>query len=191
MVTIVDYHPHGSIVCCLLAGLLCLTLWDIRKHWMGIIVIFMLPVHELAIMVVIMVLPIGLQSRTGMMPQTCLLNNSAAGLSKPGPNGVVHICSRAIFMSLPDLAHFLNVHFIHFIQASTCPLLWWWYTNNVACSTLIALQNFQNLAETKFVPVSDIILQGIPYSANIILTALVRFLADIPSNLLTMGNLLL
>ena len=58
------------------------------------------------------------------MPQTCLLNNSFAGLSKPGPNGVVHICSRAIFMSLPDSADFLNVRLINLIQASTCLLLW-------------------------------------------------------------------
>ena len=50
-----------------------------------------------------------------MMPQTCLLNNSVARLSKPGPNGVVCICSRAIFMSLPDSAHLLNVCFINLI----------------------------------------------------------------------------
>ena len=58
------------------------------------------------------------------MPQTCLLNNNDAGLSKPGPNGVVHICSRAIFMSPPDSAHFLNVCLVNVIQVSTCPLLW-------------------------------------------------------------------
>ena len=56
------------------------------------------------------------------MPQTCLLNNSVAGLGKPGSNGVVHICNRAICMSPPDLVHFLNVHLINLMQASTCPL---------------------------------------------------------------------
>ena len=126
-----------------------------------------------------------------MMPQTCLLNSIVAGLGKSGPNGVVCICNKAIFMSLPDSAHFLNVCCINLIHASTCPLLWWWYANDTACSTLIVLQNCQNLSETKFVPASDIIFWGIPYSANIILTALVRFSADSPTNLLMMGNLLL
>ena len=130
---------------------------DIRKHWWGTIVIFVLPVHVLAIMVSSQSCPIGLQSRTGMMPQTCLLSSSVAGLGKPGPNGEVCICNRAIFMSLPDLAHFLNVCLINLIQPSTCPLLWWWYTDDVAYSTLIALQKFWILSETKFVPVSDII----------------------------------
>ena len=110
--------------------------------------------------------PIGLWSKTGMMPQTCLLNINVAGLSKPWPNGIVCICSRAIFMSLPELEHFLNVHFINLIQASTCPLLWWWYANDTTCSTLIVLQNCWNLSDTKLVPASDIIFWGIPYSVN-------------------------
>ena len=78
-------------------------------------------------------------------------------------------------MFLPDPADFLNVHFINLIQASTCLLPLWWYTDGIACSMLIALPNFQNLSEAKFVPASDIIFWGMPYSANIILTALVRF----------------
>ena len=98
--------------------------------------------------------PMGLQSRTGIMPQTCLLNSNVARLGKPGLNGVVHICNRAMFMSLPDSAYFLNVCFINVIQASTCLLLWWWYANDIACFTLTALQNCRNLSETKFVPVS-------------------------------------
>ena len=55
------------------------------------------------------------------MPQTCLLNSSVSRLGKSGPNDVVCICNRAILMSLLDLAHFLNVHFINLIQALTCP----------------------------------------------------------------------
>ena len=47
-----------------------------------------------------------------MMPQTCLLNMSVARLGKLWPSGIVHICSRAIFTSLPELVHFLNVCFI-------------------------------------------------------------------------------
>ena len=99
--------------------------------------------------------PIGLQSRIGMMPQTCLLNMSVARFGKPWLSGVVWICSRAIFMSSPESAHLLNVCFINLIHASTCPLLWWWYTNGIACFTLMVLQNWQNLSETKFVPAYD------------------------------------
>ena len=84
---------------------------------------------------------IGLQSKTGMMPWTCLLNIIVARLSKPWPNGIVCICSRAIFMSLAKLGHFLNVHFMNLVQASTCLLLWWWYANDNACSMLNVLQN--------------------------------------------------
>ena len=134
---------------------------------------------------------ISLWSKTGMMPRTCLLNINVAGLIKPWPNGVVCICSRAIFMSLPKSVHFLNVHFMNLMQALTCLLLWWWYTDDTACYTLIVLQNCWNLSETKLVPASDIILGGIPYLANIISTVLIRLSADNPSNLLMIGNLLL
>ena len=48
---------------------------------------------------------IGLQSKTGMMLWTCLLNRNVTGLGKPWPNSVVWICSRAIFMSLPQLEY--------------------------------------------------------------------------------------
>ena len=99
----------------------------------------------------------GLQSKTGMMPWTFLLNINVARLSKPWPNDILRICSRDIFMSLPKLAHFLNVHFMNLIQASTCPLLWWWNTNVTACSMLIVLQNCQNLSATKLVHASNII----------------------------------
>ena len=133
--------------------------------------------------------PIGLQSTTGIMPWTCLLNISVAGLGNPWPIGIVHICNTAIFLLLPDSAHFLNVHFINLMQASTCPLLWWWYADDTACSTLIDLQNCLNLSETKFVPVSDIILCRIPYSANIAVTALMRCSTDSPCSVLMMGNL--
>ena len=135
--------------------------------------------------------PIVLQSTTGMKPHTGLLNMSVAGLGKPWPNGVVWICSRPIFMSLPESAHFLNVHFINLIQASTCLSLWWWYANDTACSTLIVLQNCCNLSDTKFVPASDIIFGGMPYSANVIFVVIIRFSADNPSNFLTTGNSLL
>ena len=119
------------------------------------------------------------------MPQTCLLNNNVAGL--PEPNGVVHICNRAIFMSLLDLTFFeclLNKFDAGLDLSITLMVV----CHNVACSTLIALQNFWNLSEMKFVPVT--LFFGV-YSANIILTALVRFSADSPSNLLMTGNLLL
>ena len=44
-------------------------------------------------------------------------------------------------MSLPESAHFLNVHFMNFMQASTWLLLWGWYAEDVACSILSNLKN--------------------------------------------------
>ena len=43
-------------------------------------------------------------------------------------------------MSLPVSAHFLNMWFMNFMQASTWPLLWW-YAEDVASSILSNLQN--------------------------------------------------
>ena len=134
---------------------------------------------------------IGLQSNIGIMPRTHLLSISVAGLSKPWPIDIVHICNRAMFLSLPDSAHFLNLHFINLMQASTCPLLWWWYADDIGCSMLIDLQNCLSLSETKFLPASDIIFCSIPCSVNIAVTALMRCSTDSPCNLLMMGNLLL
>ena len=96
-----------------------------------------------------------------------------------------------MFLSLPESVHFFNVYFMNFIQALTCPLLCWWYTDDIACSNLTDLQNCQNLSDTKLVPASDIILRGIPYSANIVFTIFIRLSAERPSSLLTTGNLLL
>ena len=115
-----------------------------------------------------------------MILHTCQLNIKVAGLSKPWPNGVVQICNRAMLMSPPELAHFLNIHFMNLIQGLTCPLLWWWYANDTACSTLMLLQNFWNLSETKFVPASDISLHGMLYLANISFTVAIRFLLITP-----------
>ena len=56
---------------------------------------------------------------------------------------------------------------------------------------LMVLQNCQNLSETKFVPASDIIFQGMPYSANMIFNVLTKLSADNPPNLLMTENLLL
>ena len=117
---------HGSTVGCLLAGPLQLMLWGemqtLVKHHCYLYVACLLACcdachHSLS--------KIGLWSKTGMMLQTCLLNISVAGLGNPWPNGVVWICSRAMFMSLPELVHFLNVHLTNLIHTSTCPLIWW------------------------------------------------------------------
>ena len=66
-----------------------------------------------------------LQSKTGMIPQTCLLNISVAKFGNHWSSRVVWICSRAMFMSPPELAHVLNVHFKNMMHTSTCLLLWW------------------------------------------------------------------
>ena len=47
---------------------------------------------------------------------------------------------------------------------------------------LIDLQKCLNFSETQLVPASDISLRGIPYSANIADTALMRCSADSPCN---------
>ena len=132
---------------------------------------------------------IGLWSKMGMISQICQ-TLMLLGLGNPWSNGVVQICSRAILMSSPELVHFLNACFMNFMHLSTCPLLWWWHTDNTACSTLMLSQNFWNLPETKFVPVLDISLLGMPYSANMISIVVMQLSADNPSNLLTTGNLL-
>ena len=111
----------------------------------------------------------GLQSMTGMMPWTGLLNINVAGLGKPWPNGVVWIWRSAMFMSLPELVHVLNVYFMNFMQASPWPLLWCWYADDVVCYILTDLQNWWNLSDTKLVPTSDISLQGMPYLAILFL----------------------
>ena len=68
-----------------------------------------------------------------------------------------------------DSVHFLNVHLNKFDADLDLPItLMVVSRHDVASSTLIALQNFQNLSEIKFVPPSDINLWGIPYSARIL-----------------------
>ena len=59
-------------------------------------------------------------------------------------------------MSLHESAYFKHA-FYELYKALICPLLWWWYADNMACSSLINLQNCQNLSATKVVLTSDII----------------------------------
>ena len=68
---------------------------NIWKYWWSIIVILCCLSTSLLWWLSSQSCLIGLQSKTGMMPWTCLLNITVAGLGKPGPNGIVHICSRA------------------------------------------------------------------------------------------------
>ena len=51
-----------------------------------------------------------------------------------------------------------------FIHNSTCPLLLWWYDDDVACSMFISLQDCLNLSEIKLPPSSNIIFFSKPYS---------------------------
>ena len=114
----------------------------------------------------------------GIMPLIGQLNNMVTGLGKPGPNGVICICKRAMCGSALESRHFFSVSFTNFIHASTCPLLWWWYNEKYACSMFRLLQNVLNLSEMKLPPESDIIFFGSPYSAKITLHDSIRSSAD-------------
>ena len=79
---------------------------------------------------------------------------------------------------------------MNFMQSPNCPLLWWWYNDDTACSMLRLLQKLMNFSKTKkLLPASDINLHGIPYSANMIFTVMMRFSADNPSILICYDNL--
>ena len=84
-----------------------------------------------------------------------MLNSSKARQGIPAPIGVDHIWSKAKLSSLLYCLHFLIVCFMNFIQASTCPLLLWWYDEVMAWFVFRHLQNSWNHSETKFVPTSE------------------------------------
>ena len=134
--------------------------------------------------------PIGFLSMTGITLYTGWLNSNVARLSKPCPSGVVQICNNAMWMSPPESTHFLIVHLMNLMHVLTCPRFWRWYTDDTACLMLSLLQNFLNLSETKLVPASDIILHGIPYSANMTFVVVISLSVDSPSILFIIGNLL-
>ena len=85
-----------------------------------------------------------------------LSNNNVAGLGKPGLIGVELSCNRARYVSVLVLKHCLSIHFMNLMHASTCPLLWWWYEDDTACSMFRLLQNSFNFSETKLPTASDI-----------------------------------
>ena len=122
-----------------------------------------------------------LLSITGITLHTGWWNSNLAGLGKPCPSGVVWICIRAIWMSPLESAHFFNVHLMNLMQASTYPLLWWWYADDTASLMLSLLQNLLNFSEIKLVPESDINLHGTPYSANMPFGVAIRISVDNPS----------
>ena len=82
------------------------------------------------------------------------------------------------------------MHFINLMQASTHPLLWWWYDNDTACSIFRLLQRFLNFAEVKLPPVSHITLWGILYYDNTTLDVDIKLSADSPSTFFTTSNIL-
>ena len=51
------------------------------------------------------------------------------------------ICNKARLMPLLLSEHFM-VHFKTFMQASTCPLLWWWY-DEVMASPMFSAKLFE------------------------------------------------
>ena len=54
----------------------------------------------------------------------------------------------------------LTVQFRNFMYASTYPLFWWWYDEVMVCSIFNCLQNYLNLSDMTFVPVSETISWG-------------------------------
>ena len=91
----------------------------------------------------------GFLSIKGITLHTRWLNSIVAWLGIPCPSGVVQICNKAMWMSSPESAQFFNVCLMNMMQALTCPLLWWWYADDTACSMLSLLQNLLNFCENK------------------------------------------
>ena len=78
---------------------------------------------------------------------------------------------------------------MNLMQASTCPLLWWWYDEDTACSIFTLLQKFLIFSEIKLPPASGITLLGILYSDNTTLNVDIKLSADSPSTFYTTGKL--
>ena len=55
---------------------------------------------------------------------------------------------------------------MNLMHASTCPLFWWWYNDDIACSMFTFFQNYLNLSEVKLLLMSDIVFFGKPYSGK-------------------------
>ena len=110
-----------------------------------------------------------------------MLNNSVAGLDIPTPIGVDLIPSTVKLKSLLFCLHFLTVHFMNLIHASTCPLSWWWYDKVTAWSIFRCLQNTLKYSETKFVLTSETNFLSRPDLANTGLVAHIRSSVDMLS----------
>ena len=78
---------------------------------------------------------------------------------------------------------------MNFIHASTCPLLYIWYNDYLACSMFIFLQDYLNLSEIKLPPASDIFYDN-PNSEKITLHASIKLSADMSFAIFTIENLL-
>ena len=83
------------------------------------------------------------------------------------------ICNKDIYMSALVSYHFdllMNVK-----HASACPLLQWLYNDDTACQMLSFMYNVSNISKMTFVPASEAILLGSPYSEKIILNIFYRW----------------
>ena len=119
-----------------------------------------------------------------------LLNKSVAGLGSPAPIGVDLICHNARFMSTLLSRHLLMVCFTSFMPASTCPLLWWWCDEVMACCIFSYLQYCFNLCDMMFVPASDTSFLRRPNSVNTILATLIISSAERQAPFFTTVNML-
>ena len=82
------------------------------------------------------------------------------------------------------------VHLMSLMQVAICPLFWWWYDEDTACSMFQLLQKFLNFSEIKLPPASDITLLGMSYSDKTTLNADIKLSADSPFIFFTNWDLL-
>ena len=112
-----------------------------------------------------------------------LLNSIIAGKGNPALTGVVFIWRKAKLTLLVCLQFFM-VHFTNFIHVSTWPLLWWWFDSVTTWSVFNCLKKSLNCSETKCGYLSETNFFDKPNSANRMLCAHIRFVADRDSTFL-------
>ena len=106
-----------------------------------------------------------------------LLNRSVAVLGGPVPIDIDLIGNKARIMSSLLSRHFLMVHFMNILHASTSPLHWWWCDEVMACSVQLP----ERLSKFVWYEICAFIwyyFLGSPNYANTILTTLTRLTAE-------------
>ena len=97
----------------------------------------------------------------GIRPQMGLLNSIMAGLGRPAPTGVDHICNKAKLVSQLISLLFLILCLTNLMHTSTWPLLWWRYDNVMDYWMTSFLWNFLRVSDVKFILASDAIFLAV------------------------------